>query len=639
MTLKIETFSNVRGGNALYKALCHPLAAELIEPAIVSVAAAGPVAIYDPLNQIESFTALYDMADWQLAGDYVQDIELIGKTRLETPALPITEIAASGAVTVFLVAFDAGRLADQVRHLFPADAKIVSLDDFRLPEAMLTNHRHYLDPLNFATNFGFFRDGDGHHTRIGSANYWFSHGAPETRLWLRLYDADGSVLAEWEEPLATSCGSFSIDSQAVRERFDLGAFTGSLFMHAIGVAGHDVVKYVVDTYGDDPSVLSATHDANAWPADYYAGLPAPRDGERVVLWVQNSHPVPIPPGTIGLNRMGCEETSRLDADIPPFGTRGIDVAGLLPDVRWPDQIEVQAGRHFIRPRYEVVDAGGRRCMAHVNVERSNLTPDPRIAEFANLIGKGYILPAPILPPERFRSILLPTPMARNQDQLPLAALLIDGSGHEAVRHRLGCIARSESVVLDLGGILDEAGIELESGYGHVELVYDFAEGGNGAADGWLHSLFRYEDRASGHKAETSFGAHIYNIPMVYRSEPQSYIGRPPGLSTRLFLRLGRAPLDSLCQLIYPASLPWHETSSTDVILYDGVGETVASERLAIPCGGSRLFRYHDLFDAKIRAKAGENAHILVRDATCRLFGYQGLVAGEDAFSFDHMFGF
>ena len=76
-----------------------------------------------------------------------------------------------------------------------------------------------------------------------------------------------------------------------------------------------------------------------------------------------------------------------------------------------------------------------------------------------------------------------------------------------------------------------------------------------------------------------------------------------------------------------------------MILYDGVGETVASERLAIPCGGSRLFRYHDLFDAKIRAKAGENAHILVRDATCRLFGYQGLVAGEDAFSFDHMFGF
>ena len=44
--------------------------------------------------------------------------------------------------------------------------------------------------------------------------------------------------------------------------------------------------------------LSATHDANAWPADRYAGLPAPAPGEQVVLWIQNSHPVPIPAGAI-----------------------------------------------------------------------------------------------------------------------------------------------------------------------------------------------------------------------------------------------------------------------------------------------------------------------------------------------------
>ena len=29
-------------------------------------------------------------------------------------------------------------------------------------------------------------------------------------------------------------------------------------------------------------------------------------------------------------------------------------------------------------------------------------------------------------------------------------------------------------------------------HGHVELVYDFADGGD--ADGWLHALFRYERR-------------------------------------------------------------------------------------------------------------------------------------------------
>ena len=30
------------------------------------------------------------------------------------------------------------------------------------------------------------------------------------------------------------------------------------------------------------------------------------------------------------------------------------------------------------------------------------------------------------------------------------------------------------------------------------------------ADGWMHTLVRYEDRRSGHAAETSFGAHIFN---------------------------------------------------------------------------------------------------------------------------------
>ena len=43
--------------------------------------------------------------------------------------------------------------------------------------------------------------------------------------------------------------------------------------------------------------------------------------------------------------------------------------------------------------------------------------------------------------------------------------------------------------------------------GHGELVYDFRDGGE--ADGWLHGLFRYEDRTSGHAAEIQLRrAHI-----------------------------------------------------------------------------------------------------------------------------------
>ena len=179
--------------------------------------------------------------------------------------------------------------------------------------------------------------------------------------------------------------------------------------------------------------------------------------------------------------------------------------------------------------------------------------------------------------------------------------------------------------------------DLPSGYGHVELVYDFAEGGD--ADGWLHGLFRYEDRFSAHVAETSFGAHIFNTVMTYRGEPQSYAGPAPGLSTRLFLRLGDQPLETMCHLIYPASTPWHGTSATDLALYDAGGAEVARKRLEIPCSGSRLWRYTETFDDDERACAGDGAYIIIRDRTCRLFGYHGLLNDAGAFSFDHMFGF
>ena len=178
---------------------------------------------------------------------------------------------------------------------------------------------------------------------------------------------------------------------------------------------------------------------------------------------------------------------------------------------------------------------------------------------------------------------------------------------------------------------------LRGGYGHLELVYDFSAGGE--ADGWLHALFRYRHRASGHAAETSFGAHVFNTIMTYRDEPQSYSGRPPGLSTRLFLRLGEAPYDTLCHLIYPASRPWRPVSTTEIILHNEAGQEVARRSVAIPCSGSRLWYYRDTFDKASRRRAGARAYITIRDTTCRLFGYHGLVGRDGAFSLDHMFGF
>ena len=50
-------------------------------------------------------------------------------------------------------------------------------------------------------------------------------------------------------------------------------------------------------------------------------------------------------------------------------------------------------------------------------------------------------------------------------------------------------------------------------------------------------------------------------------------------------------------------------------------------------------RYGPLFDAAPRARAGSGAYAVIRDPTCRLFGYHGLLGEGGAFSLDHMFGF
>ncbi len=636
MALRIETFSNRDGGFALFKALGHPRAAAAGHELAARLAAAGPVAVYDPYGHAASFAEFYDLSRLEIAGTYVQDIDALDRAVLGRRPQPVTDLAGAEAGLVFVAAFDAERLIAHIRHLLPAGAEVTSLDAMRLPEEMLTNPGRYLDPLNFATNFAFFRDADGHHTRLVTANYWAGYGAGEIALWLCLLGEDGRVLAEWRRPLPQGAAGVVIDSAEVRARFSLGAFTGQLFLHVIGARGHDVVKYALDTYGDEAGVLSCTHDANAWPAEFYAGLPAPRRGERVVLWIQNSHPCPIPAGAVSLNLMGRDEIAPLERQVPPFGTLALEVGELVPGARWPEQLEIQAGKHFVRPRYEVIAENGRRRIAHANVERTDLAPDPRIPELSNLMGKGYLLPAPVLPPERWRSSALPTPMARSQEELPVALVVHDAAGREVAAHRFGRLARSESVALEIDELLAANG-GLASGYGHMELVYDFADGGG--ADGWLHGIFRYEDRASGHAAETSFGAHIFNTVLTYRGEPQSYAGRPPGLSTRLFLRLGPEPLETLCHLIYPTSTPWHGRSATDLILHDGDGREVDRRRVEIPCSGSLLWRYTEMFEAEARRRVGEGGYVIVRDRSCRLFGYHGLLDGAGGFSLDHMFGF
>src|SRR5216684_6541164 len=294
MALRIDTFDNLRGGNTLYKALTHPHAAQPARALLARLGGAAPTAIVDPDCAAEGFAEIFGLDGVEIAGIYVQDVSRVGATVLGCHALPITTLAECSTRSVLVAGFGAERLIGQLQPYLPKGAQIFSLDSMRIPEARLTNHRAYLDPLNFATNFALFRDTDALHTRLVTVDYWSGYGSPDVTCWLTLFDGDGVVIAEWAESCGNQGGAISIDSRRVREQFGLGEFAGQLFIHVVGAAGHDVVKYALDTFGEPGAArdgaLSCTHDANAWPADRYAGLPAPGPGERVILWVQNSHP-------------------------------------------------------------------------------------------------------------------------------------------------------------------------------------------------------------------------------------------------------------------------------------------------------------------------------------------------------------
>jgi hypothetical protein len=558
----------------------------------------------------------------------------VGRRSGGLTAQPLTDLPHSRADHVLIAAFDAKRLAARINPLLPPGAALLTLDGARLPAARLTNPARYLDPVNFATNFVFFRDDDHLATRLTTANYWAGYGARAVVFFHRLYDADGTVLAEWDTQAPAGPGGYVLDSQNIRRRFNLAPFTGQLFIHAVGVAGHDVVKYALDTYAtDNGASLSCTHDANAWPSARFAGLPAPRADERVVLWLQNSHAVPIPAGAMALDRMGADQPVPIATEIPPFATHPLDVSELFPSLRWPAQLELRAGRHLVRPRYEVTRARRTR-IAHVNVEREDLAPDPGIPELPSALGRGFLLPFPILPRQTHRTIVLPTPMAVSETNLPLRLDIFAPDGEQHAAHYLGLLPRDHDIAIDLDDVLGPG--DLPHG-GHAELVYDFRKGGE--ANGWLHALFRFEHRNSGHAAESSFGAHVFNTIMTYKNEPQSYNGPPPGLSTRLFLKLGFDGRRSFCVLIYPASAPWLATSQTSLELYDETGTQQAASAVTINCGGSLRIDPAAHFDTAQRRAAGTAGYILIRDATCRLFGFHGVEDDAGGFSLDHMFGF
>ncbi|MCE2577437.1 hypothetical protein LDL36_02745 [Komagataeibacter sp. FNDCR1] len=627
--LDIRTYDARTGGNIAYKAFSHPLAAERLAALARMLRDRGPVAIYDPAGHARTLLALLPEG-MQVEGIYVHDCEKVGQPTPAGLTRPLADLPHAPVRAVWALDFEHERVCIRLRDILPDGMDIFTLADARLPDDMLTVAGAYLNRLNFATNYAFFRDADGLSTRLVTTNYWARYGAGDVRIWLRLFGCDGRPLASWVEGPFAPEQSIVLDSAEVRRRFGLAAFTGQLFIHVLGVAGHDIVKYALEIHGDAAShTLSVTHDANAWPAERYANLPAPRPGEQVILWVQNSHAVPVPARAMALGRMGHDMLVPIDRVIGPYETVGVCVNEYLPHASWPEQLEFHGGHHVVRPRYEIrADTGTR--IAHLNVERSDLAHDPGIVTLPpRFFGRGYLLPFPVPDPARYRTTLQPAPMSHALQTLPVRIDCFDEEGQPSGSRFLGCLTRGHEIAQDLSEVTGRAG--------HGELVYDFREGGQ--ADGWLHALIRYEDLLTGHVAETSFGAHIFNTVMTYRNEPQSYSGPPPGLTTRLFLQAGAGQAPSFCHLIYPVSATWHDSSETVLSLHDEKGAKIAEQQVSIPARGSVTLWPHRVFGVDAIAHSGTGGYVMIRDQSCRLFGYHGRLRDDGVFSFDHMFGF
>ncbi len=630
--LKFTTFLNnlpIQSQNAFFKACTHPSVVTKIKEFIATLKSFKEVSFYDPYNNLPAFASLYDLSDISISNIYVQQIKDVGKKILGIITKPADEINLENNFVIF--AFDAATPTQNVKHLLPANCNIITLDAIKLSNEYLTKPNDYLNQLNFATNFAFLRDEQTLHTRISMVNYWGLYGAKDVKMNLWLFDQNGIQIANWVENLAQPGCHFIIDSREVKKRFNLPDFTGSLFMHATNITGHDIVKYVCDVFDEKGEIHSVTHDSNSWPADYYAGIPAPQQGERVILWIQNCHPITIQPNSIALRLMGGDNFVYLQESIEPFATYAWDLGASYPAV-WPQQYEIIAQKYFTRPRFEVLQANNCRYISHANVERVDLSPDKDLIEASKYLGKGFILPFPIMPINIFDTIILPTPMATGQQILPINLYIYNNKGKLVLEKNIPPIARNESVAIDIVALL--SGTDFVSG--HVQLAYD--EKYINYADGWLHALARYRNTNTGQAAETSFGAHIYNMPIVYKGEPQTYKGNPPGLRTTLVLRVVGGE-DTFCNLIYPCSKDWLKNSTTNIILFNEQGSEITKKSITIPANGSHLWTYKEMFTTEERTLAGENAYLVIKDTTCRLFGFHGQVNHKDIFSLDHMFGF
>ena len=94
---------------------------------------------------------------------------------------------------------------------------------------------------------------------------------------------------------------------------------------------------------------------------------------------------------------------------------------------------------------------GRSRIAHVNVERADLRPDPGIPALSNLLGRGYLAAIPgVAAGPILHNVVQPTPMAEMQADLPIRIDVFAADGRLVAERFLGRLPRNHDMALDLG---------------------------------------------------------------------------------------------------------------------------------------------------------------------------------------------
>ena len=268
MALDIHT-GNKTGGDSVFKAMGHPLTADAMPGLLARLGERGAVALYDPFDQL-------GVLPYTTSPHSVDAVRAVDRgDRGEAPRPGSVGFGPSQVESSNASGGDV-RCGPPHQPHPPLDPRWYDGRESRRGSNfcdLLTNKRKYLDKLNFATNLGFLRDANGRHSRIVTANYWSSYSNQPASIWCRLFDSDGVELATWMDALPGPSGN--CDRQ---QGHPVALWPRGLHGHRLHACGGgcraDIVKYALDTYGDAAEELSCTHDANAWPADLYAGLPA-----------------------------------------------------------------------------------------------------------------------------------------------------------------------------------------------------------------------------------------------------------------------------------------------------------------------------------------------------------------------------